>query len=262
MRQKPQTDKNFDSLAKRFQKNIYTSRKGQLRLETLWRDINQQIPELNQQPLNILDAGGGQGQFSLMLAAQGHKITLCDYSEAMLELAHQNFRDAGLESQITLLHSPIQELPHWLAGEQFDGILCHAVTEWLADPQETLSVLPEMIRSGGWLSLMAYNLDALIFFNIVRGNLDRVLAQQFRGTGKTLTPTNPQKPDTVLSWINQWGLTLKSQTGIRCFGDWLQGDWKESETELEKLQQIEQMYSQLEPFKNLARYIHFFASKP
>ncbi len=52
----------------------------------------------------------------------------------------------------------------------FDLVLCHAVLEWLAQPQQALHKLFGLIRPGGHLSLMFYNRDALIFRNLIRGN--------------------------------------------------------------------------------------------
>jgi ubiquinone/menaquinone biosynthesis C-methylase UbiE len=41
--------------------------------------------------LVVLDAGGGMGQLSALLAAAGHKVVVCDISNVMLEKAREEF---------------------------------------------------------------------------------------------------------------------------------------------------------------------------
>jgi S-adenosylmethionine-dependent methyltransferase len=47
-----------------------------------------------------------------------------------------------------------------LTGESFDVIICHAVLEWLADPQDALGRLSGLLKADGLLSLMFYNRNA------------------------------------------------------------------------------------------------------
>lgn len=79
-------DRNFDGIAPRFTRNIYHSAKGQLRLAILRRDFAEFLP-MHNAPLRVLDAGGGQGQFALELAGQGHSLVLTDISAEMLHLS-------------------------------------------------------------------------------------------------------------------------------------------------------------------------------
>ena len=71
---KTKNDQNFDNLSDRFRKNIYNTPKGQIRLNILWRDLLEKIPEIETGGLSILDAGAGQGNFALQLAQKNHQI--------------------------------------------------------------------------------------------------------------------------------------------------------------------------------------------
>ena len=130
-------DRNFDDLVGRFEKNIYGSDKGEIRLHILWRDLQEGMIDRLPPQANILDAGGGLGQLSQRLGKLGHPITLCEISGNMLKLAQDSFAIACPDVSVNFIHCPLQELPLKIAGP-FDVVLCHAVLEWLA----TLSPLP------------------------------------------------------------------------------------------------------------------------
>ena len=52
-------DVSFDGIANEFESDIYGSTKGAVRLAVLWSVLNDDVPALTDQPMRILDAGGG-----------------------------------------------------------------------------------------------------------------------------------------------------------------------------------------------------------
>ena len=143
------SDRNFDDLALRFARNIYGGLKGELRLAVLRRDFDEFLPtclqpcDADHMPLRILDAGGGQGQLGLQLAACGHQLTLCDISTEMLKLAHEQALVLGLTS-VEFVHGAVQQMSEDAqSGKRpaFDLVLCHSVLEWVADQEGLMQVL-------------------------------------------------------------------------------------------------------------------------
>lgn len=252
-------DQSFDKLSQRFSRSIYGSPKGQIRLEVLLHHLRRELPHLDQTPLSVLDAGGGQGQFALKLAEQGHQITLCDISLPMLEQARQLFAAHRRSDQLTLIQCAIQQLGPQVE-RQFDLITCHAVLEWLADPRQTLAELCTHLAPGGYLSLMFFNRDAVTFNNIIRGNLHWALTDQVAGKGKSLSPTNPQRPISVAGWLPKLGLTLISHGGIRVFHDYVKQPLKQQSQQADLLA-LEKRYFDQPPFRDLGRYTHFLCRK-
>nr|WP_255771369.1 methyltransferase domain-containing protein [Microbulbifer guangxiensis] len=251
-------DRNFDDLAHRFRSRIYGGLKGEVRLAVLNRDL---APFLGEAPgaLRVLDAGGGQGQFALDLAEAGHQVTIADISAAMLEQAREHARDRGLEGQVEFLNCPLQELPDSAAHCDRDLVLCHAVLEWLAEPHSAVAALRRLLRPGGYLSLTFYNRRALEFRLLQRGSfrqLDRNIDTGFWGGHPgSLTPQNPLRLEWVEDWLAQHGLQIISHSGIRCFHDYMTPSIREKlpaaaivEKELE--------YSRVDPYRQLARYVH------
>lgn len=253
-------DKNFDDLSSRFKKNIYSTAKGKIRLNILWRDLTEIIPQIEHGGLSILDAGAGQGNFALQLAKKNNKLTLCDLSQNMLRDAEELFVDNKLNDDVRFIHKSVQTLSEHI-NEQYDVVLFHAVLEWLAEPEETLKELLKFIKPGGYLSLMFYSRTGLVYQNLTRGNFDYILNDSLSGKGNTLTPTNPQIPEDVYQWLNKSGLETKIKSGVRVFYDGISRE-RRKQIDEDELIELEKRYSRIEPYSSLARYIHVLCRKP
>ncbi len=253
-------DQNFDDLSQRFRKNIYNTPKGQIRLNIIWRDLVEQIPQIDKGGLAILDAGAGQGNFALQLAEKKHHLTLCDLSIKMLQDAQTLFSENNLSEGVKFIHSSVQELAQHIE-EQFDVVLFHAVLEWLAEPEATLKQLLQYIKPGGYLSLMFYSRTGLIYQNLTHGNFAHILNNELAGEGKTLTPTNPQDPNDVDRWLQRAGLKTLIKSGVRVFYDGIQRERRKQINE-DELYKLELQYSRIEPYCSLARYIHVLCKTP
>lgn len=247
------TDRNFDDLTHRFNRNIYDTLKGQIRLAVLQRDLE---PYLSK-PLKIIDAGGGQGVLSLSLAHK-HKVTICDISIEMLKLAEKNAQHLECNT-VNFLNCSIQQLPEKL-DSLADMVLCHVVLEWMADPEEALKYLYQCIKPDGVLSLSFFNLNSIIYKNLLRGNFNKARSDDFTGYKGSLTPINPLKIKDVSTWLEKHNFEIISQSGIRVFNDYL----TDKELQSKRSQAIidtELEFSQKEPFRSLARYIHIIAKR-
>lgn len=251
------SDRNFDGIGAHFQNKIYNSPKGVIRLRVLEADLAETLPELSHIPGTILDAGCGQGQFSLQLAQQGHEMVLSDLSQEMVEQARKNFVDQDLNA--TFLHHPIQSLPKQL-DTRFDLILNHAVLEWCEDPQRILNTLISLLKPGGTLSLMFYNIHGIRLRNLVRGNLKKVKSNQFEGDPGSLTPINPLNPAEVTQWINDARLTILSHTGVRTFYD-LMDATPRKKIPFEDILEQELALRHQPPYRDMGRYIHLICRK-
>jgi len=261
-------DRNFDDLAKRFQKNIYGGLKGEIRLAILERDFREHFSappfgdEVLKSPLRILDAGGGQGQFSVQFAKAGHSVVICDISAEMLKLAGDNVAQLGLEANVELVHCPIQEIAQHLKqpDAKFDVVLCHAVMEWVANPAELLGELLKHLRPQGYLSLTFYNLHSLIYKNLLRTNFKKIQQQDFGGTKGSLTPINPLYPEQVFSWLHELPVSVLATSGIRVFHDYIFNE-EHRERDPQSVIALELEFSRRQPYQLLGRYIHVLAQK-
>ena len=253
-------DRNFDDLCDHFERKIYQSEKGRLRLALLNEDLKTQLPELQHRKLHILDAGCGLGQLGLQFLGQGHQLVFSDVSKRMLEAVQTRSRDVHGHQQAKFVHSDVQSLPSKVSVA-YDLVLFHAVLEWLASPLEGLQAAAALVKPGGVLSLMFYNRDGLTFRNLVRGNLRKVKSGQYRGDHKSLTPINPLTLSEVHRWLAELGLEVRSTSGIRVFYDYMSKEARER-ISFDDILEMELALFQTPPYANMGRYLHLVCIKP
>lgn len=259
-------DRNFDDLAPRFARNIYGGLKGAIRLAVIEKDFAEVYPCANTSagatPLRILDAGGGQGQFSLQLAALGHRVTHCDISEQMLRLAQDNAAQKGIDS-IEFLHCSIAQMCAHVQQKKhplFDLVICHSVLEWVVEQEGLLSDLRSVLKPNGMLSLTFYNRHGLVFKNLLRGKRSSILDGQFQPRPGSLTPHRPLAPEQVLQWLQAPAWELLCHSGIRVFHDYLLTEDGRA-MDAQALMALELELSREEPYRSLGRYQHVMARR-
>ncbi len=247
------SDTNFNGMAEPFEREIYGSSKGYVRLNVLWEDMVCEIPRLRRGTLRILDAGGGAGHMAVRLAKLGNKVVLCDPSQEMLSMAANRARQESVEGLVTIVQSSIHDLRSAVTG-RFDVITCHAVLEWLADPGAALGHLVKLLTRDGHLSLMFYNRNAALLKRIIRGDF---ATQHDYGEGPT--PGGPDSPvpldeQTVREWLERLGLRVVSKAGIRIFRDLLAVDVNQER--LPDLLRVEKELRKQEPFASIGQHVH------
>ncbi len=257
-------DKNFNTLAERFEKSVYGGLKGEIRLAVLWKDLQPVLANLQQKksaPLRILDVGAGLAQLSIRLAALGHEVTVNDVSKVMLEKAKAHARVIGVEQNIHWLCCAYQNLPENFHAQSFDLVLCHALLEWLEQPELLIPALEPLIASGGYLSLCFYNPAGKVYRNLIRGNFNWVKNEDmFTSDVGSLTPNKACSIDEVRSWLAAVNLRIESESGLRVFHDYVVV--KRGGNALpDQILEMELEFSNKEPYKWLGRYLHVVARK-
>jgi S-adenosylmethionine-dependent methyltransferase len=251
------SDNHFEQLSQRFARNIYATDKGQIRLRLLQQDLT---PLLAPPKQLILDAGGGQGQLARWCAQQGHQLVLCDRSAQMLEQARHANQQQQLSDRFELIESAIEDFCVQ-DPRQFDLILCHAVLEWVDDPERLLAGLIQRLKPGGRLSLMFYNRHSIVLRNGLRGNFRKALSSDLSGDGTGLTPTHPCRPEQIEAILQQLQLTIELRAGVRCFYDYLPIKVRQ-EYKFDDILEMEQTFRHQPPYNLMARYIHLIGHKP
>jgi S-adenosylmethionine-dependent methyltransferase len=147
--------------------------------------------------------------------------------------------------------------------QAFDLILNHAVLEWLAEPFVGLQSLMDKVASGGYLSLMFYNRNSMVYKNVLRGQwrLKPIIEDAYLGKGNRLSPPNPLFPHEVMDRLIENNFEILRHTGIRVFSDYLP-DQAMQETDPEELMLLEEKYCRLPAYRDMGRYVHLLVKKP
>lgn len=244
---------HFDRIGAHFLKNIYTTAKGRIRLAVLQRDL---LPHLDGAPRHILDIGGGGGHMALWYAGLGHRVTVVDLAQSLLEEGVQAAHTLGVAENIRFVQGDAFSLQNVLGDARYDGVCCHAVLEWVDDGEALLAACAARLKPGGFFSLMYYNRLALVFAQHVFGNfayLDRGLTP-YRKTAK-LTPAHPREPAEVTRWLDALGLERHSRSAIRCFYDYMKAHDRERH-DIADILARELILSSRPDYLHVARYIH------
>ena len=249
-------DVSFDGIAEEFESDIYGSTKGAVRLAVLWSVLNGDVPALADPPMRILDAGGGSGHMAVRLAGLGHSVVLCDVSDEMLATAAMRAAEAGVTAAIELRHLSIQAYAN-IADERFDLVLCHAVLEWLDDPESAVGDLALLVKQGGHLSLMFYNRFASLLKRTLAGDFEAALEDYEtgpirRGWGEGATALDNE---VVVSWLEDQDLEVSARAGIRIFHDHVV-DKLGGPQGLAQLIELEKAVCRSEPFASLGQHTH------
>lgn len=250
-------DKNFDSLAPRLEDKIYGTDKGYIRFNLLKDDILDFCIPIKKGGLKILDAGGGSGRFSRFCASYGNRVLLCDISAAMLARAKEANRKAGLEEIIELKQTSLMSISSEKEG-LFDLVLLHGVAEWMDDPAAAVRHCAELVKPGGFASILVYNTNKYV---LKRGFNGRLLTKDKpKRKPRKLTPTGRMTPQEIKENLKIHQGQIVLQSGIRVFHHFLRSivplpisreEWLESE----------RIYYRKEPFSSLGEHTHVIWKK-
>ncbi|MBC3767323.1 methyltransferase domain-containing protein [Neptunicella marina] len=245
-------DQSFDSIADKFQRNIYGTTKGRLRHELLMHYLT---PFIERSSMRILEAGGGSGEMAEELLKLGHRVHVIDISSDMIELAKKRCaRYPGFSCEVN-------EIQQHDSPEKYDFILCHAVMEWLTDPLSIIPSLISLLGQHGHLSLSFFNKDAHLFGNVLYGNFDYI-AKGFNVPNRVrLNPNNAVKPQDVIDCLGELQLNVVHKAGLRCFHDYVR-DKTIQQSHYQQLKEMELEYGTQAPFMWLGKYFHLIAQNP
>ena len=101
----------------------------------------------------ILDAGGGTGNWTIELAAKGHRLTLIDVSAKSVEVARE--KAASRQLNVDFIVGNVEETD--LPDATFDFILCLGPLMYSPEPQRMLEEMNRLLKPGGTMCLEFYN---------------------------------------------------------------------------------------------------------
>jgi ubiquinone/menaquinone biosynthesis C-methylase UbiE len=143
-----------------------------------WDNIRRFLPLL---PAQVLDAGGGTGRWTVVLAQMGYEVTLTDISQGMLDVARAKIEATGLSDRVTILHQDIRDMSA-LAVDSFDLVLAEGdPVSYCEDHTAAIRELARVARAGAHV-IVSVDSRAAALFNL--NELDFDTAEALLRTGQ------------------------------------------------------------------------------
>jgi len=222
---------------------------------------------LDGRPLRVLDVAGGNGVEAVRLAANGHKVTVVDYSAEMLNSARSLAASMGMAGRVTCIESDVAKLGDVVPPGSYDLVLCHNLLQFVADVESTLVAVLGPLAPGGLLSVLAANAHSEPMRMALR-DMDLTSAYESldapRHYTKTFgTPMFPRTAEQVCAALRRLGVGVLGHYGIRSVCDYIpDDDRKYDATFFAELERLEIALSDRLPYVLTARLFHLIALKP
>ena len=239
---------------------------GRLRSDLVFANLQEFFSRWKHtQSLNILDLGCGTGAYGVRLARLGFHVTMLDSSRAMLEIAKQAARDAGLSDNIAFQHGDLAQVRSFFPGKSFHAVLCHNVLEYVDDPSaalraatyvmhQTSSVLSILVRSQAGEVLTAA---------IQAGDLEaaeRNLAVEFGSESLFGGPVRLFTAESLQTLLKRASLEVIGEGGVRVVSDYLPPEICR-DTDYQRIFELERKLGRRPEFAAIARYRHLLVRR-
>jgi len=214
----------------------------------------------------ILDVGGGNGVESILLAQQGHHITLVDFSNEMLTAARITIDRLNLESQVTVQQADVVDLPQLFVDKRFDVVLLHNVLQYVPDTDTALRAIHAVLQDDGFFSLGIINPYSEVLGPALR-ELDLATALDNIGTKvkkqNIFGLTHPLYTlEELEQMLNHCGFRLQTFYGVRSLCDYIADNERKTDPAFfAQLEALEMAVRDKVPFKLIARFWHLIADK-
>lgn len=212
----------------------------------------------------ILDAGGGTGKWSVYFAERGHKVTLLDVSQAMLDQARMVVAQAEVADKVAIDLGTITALPY--ADDSFDLVfsdrnpISHCGKG--AASHGAIKELARVLRPGGTLIGSVLNKDRKVAQMVTELDLDRAAALMQEGDllRSDQEHSHYYSRDELEQALRDAGFTNIRILGTTIFTEWIPTAWLLSEKVIDKLYQLEKIGREQTNLVNYGVRFHFIAS--
>ena len=190
-----------------------------------WVDYLEQLfRQFGASPHSVLDLATGTGQVALILARRGYQVTGVDISEAMLEVAREKSRKAGLEIAWLRQDAAALDLP----ARSFDAVVClYDSLNYLTEPQQLAACFSGVRRCLRPQGIFIFDLNT-----------------RARTRGRTLHPVRHLAPQLRYRWKSKYN----RKTGLARVDMqfWVPGGERFDETHYQRAYPMDEVLAMLE----------------
>jgi S-adenosylmethionine-dependent methyltransferase len=224
----------------------------------IWAALRAELARRGDQPLRVLDVGGGTGGFAVPLAQAGHHVTVIDASPDALASLGRRASDAGVADLVEGVQGDGDQLATLVAAGTVDVVLCHSLLEEVDDPAAVLSAVAAAMRPGAIASIVVANRRGAVLARALTGHLTAATA--------LLTDAAPiQKQhrrfdtDSAAALVTAAGLTVETISGVRVIADLIPGVLADADAPA--LLEFELAAAVQPAFRDIATQLHVLARR-
>ncbi len=243
-------------LADTFVDGHYATVRGAVRTRVLHAQLRDHLPP---PPAEVVDVGGGAGNQSVPLAADGYRVTIVDPSPAMLDKAQSRLarEPAEVAARVSLVQAAGEDAPAAVGAGRFAGVLCHGVVMYVEPVAPFIAALAALAAPGAVVSVAAKNARAMALLPALQGQWEEALAAfdartQVNGLGVT---TRGDTVEELSDLYQAHGVDPVAWYGVRLFTDgWLDRSSLGEPTPAMVAAELEA--GRRDPYRQLSRMFH------
>ncbi|MBV2355615.1 methyltransferase [Streptomyces sp. J2-1] len=238
--------------------------RASLRTAVVWDVLSdaleRRVKATGRDALDVLDTGGGSGNFAVPLARLGHRVTVVDPSPNALFALERRAAEADVADRVRGVQGDALGLFDVAERGGYDAVLCHGVLEYVDDPGAGLRNAVAALRPGGVLSLLAAGLGGAVLARALAGHFTE--ARQALGDPEGRWGTGDPMPrrftaEQLTALAERAGLTVGAVHGVRVFADLVPGVLVDTEPgALDALLKLEAAAAELPAFHSVATQLH------
>ncbi|MEV6107589.1 methyltransferase [Streptomyces sp. NPDC051940] len=245
------------------------STRAQARTAVVWQVLKEALDrrakEGPSEVLDVLDTGGGTGNFAVPVAALGHRVTVVDPSPNALFGLQRRAAEAGVADRVRGVQGDAHGLFEVAERGGYDVVLCHGVLEYVDDPAEGVRNAVAALRPAGILSVLAAGLGGAVLARALSGHFTaarRALASPEGSWGGSDPVPRRFTPEQLTALVTAEGLRIDAVHGVRIFADLVPGGLADQEPgALEALLELEQAAAESPAFQAVAGQLHLLATR-
>lgn len=215
--------------------------------------------------LDVLDTGGGTGNFAVPVARLGHRVTVVDPSPDALFALERRAAEADVTDRVQGVQGDAHGLLDVVTPGGYDMVLCHGVLEYVDDPAEGVRHVVGALRPAGALSLLAAGRGGAVLARALAGHFAE--AQHALGDPDGRWGSGDSLPrrftaEELTRLVTDAGLRAASVHGVRIFADLVPGVLVDTEPgALDALLQLELAAAEEPGFHAVATQLHVLAER-
>ncbi|WP_148614682.1 methyltransferase domain-containing protein [Nocardioides rubriscoriae] len=234
-----------------------SERRAAPRTAVVWDVLDPILAPRGDGPLDVVDIGGGTGGSAVRIAGLGHRVTVVDPSPDALAALDRRARERGVE--VLGRQGDLSDLPSLVGADGADVVLCHGVLEVVDDPAAALASIREVLRPGGFLSLLVAQRHAAVVARAMAGHFAQAAAllDSTEPHGRTRRYTAREAADL----LEAADFTVVSTHGVRVFADLVPGSLLDLEPGAAAgLVDLERAVAGRPEYLSLATQVHLLAT--